>query len=125
MPDLNDFRERGDRPGEVWKLTGPNSLHTALQGERDDEAKAWADASRWQRFIYDLLHMPDRGPIYTTARRAKDLPSWQAVEAGIRVDAARDLTDLARAYENQRRPGYNHLMTQELAEAIEALLEER
>lgn len=32
------------------------------------------------------------------------------------------LADLARAYEEQRRPGSNHLMTEPLAQAIEALL---
>ena len=31
--------------------------------------------------------------------------------------------DLARAYEEQRRPGTNHLMTEALAQAIEALLD--
>jgi hypothetical protein len=33
------------------------------------------------------------------------------------------LADLARAYEDQRRPGYNHLMTDTLARAIERVLE--
>ena len=32
------------------------------------------------------------------------------------------LADLARAYEEQRRPGSNHLMTESLARAIEQVL---
>lgn len=42
---------------------------------------------------------------------------------GDEVESLPPLADLARAYEEQRRPGHNHLMTQDLATAIERVLD--
>lgn len=34
---LDEFRDRGDQPGEVWKLTGQDSVHSALQAEASEQ----------------------------------------------------------------------------------------